>query len=102
MLSDMKCTSTPPNSATISSLSKFGKVIVLAGVLGDVVSAGLSIKKVCDMTAILDEIKKLPKDQQAKAANALSKSILEEAERMEEEVKRLFIDFYVKKVMEFS
>ena len=35
------------------------------------------------------------------AANALSKSILEEAERMEEEVKRLFIDFDVKKIMDF-
>ena len=98
---DMKCTSTPPKSATISCLSKFGKVMVFAGLLGDVVSAGLSIKDACNMTAILDEIKKLPKDQQAKAANALSKSILEEAERIEEEVERLFIDFDVKKVTAF-
>ena len=66
---EIKCTSTPPKSETISCLSKFGKVIVLAGFLGDVVSVGLSIKKACDMTAILDENKKLLKDQQAKSAN---------------------------------
>ena len=65
---EIKCTSTPPKSETISCLSKFGKVIVLAGFLGDVGSAR-SIKKACDMTAILDEIKKLLKDQQAKSAN---------------------------------
>ena len=45
------------------------------------------------MSAKLKAIKKLPKEEQAKAANDLAKAIMEEAERIEEEVCRLFKDF---------
>ena len=91
----IKSTSTPMKIATFQFLSKAGKFTMVAdaGLLRQVFYAGLSIKEACDMSAKLKAIKKLPKKEQAKAANDLAKAIMEEAERIEEEVCRLFKDF---------
>ena len=85
-----KCTSEPRNSSSLQCLSRTGKFVYSMAFIGNAFAVGINVNEAWDLSEKLKEIERLPKEEQAKAANGLSKEIMEEAERIEEGIRIQF------------